>query len=172
VAADGSHETVVSDLGVACGLAFDRNGSLYVGDRSGTIFRVRDGRAEPFATLPASIAAFHLAMSPRDELFVSGPTLATYDHVYCIAADGSVRAVPATFGRPQGLAFSPEDGALYVVDALAGQGGVFRLQDVDDEPELVIAGSGLIGVAFGPSGDMAVTSNDTAYRFDGPTARG
>ena len=44
VAADGSFEQVATDLGVACGIAFDHEGSMYVGDRSGTIFRVRDGR--------------------------------------------------------------------------------------------------------------------------------
>src|SRR4030095_16333094 len=65
---EGRHEMVVSELGVACGLAFDGEGRLYVGDRSGTIFRVRDGHAEPFATLPASVAAFHLAISPEGEL--------------------------------------------------------------------------------------------------------
>ena len=69
---DGTHTQVASDLGVACGLAFDADGWMYVGDRSGTIFRVRDGTATPFATLPPSVAAFHLAMSPWGELFVSG----------------------------------------------------------------------------------------------------
>ena len=165
VSPEGKHELVVSELGVACGLAFDRAGDLYVGDRSGTIFRVRDNRAEPFATLPASVAAFHLAISPNGELFASGPTLSTYDHVYRIASDGSVRSVPATFGRPQGLAFSPE-GELHVVDALAGRSGLYRLKDLDGEPELLVAGCGFIGVAFGPSGELAVASNDTAYRFD------
>jgi sugar lactone lactonase YvrE len=163
---DGGHELVVSDLGVACGLAFDRNGWLYVGDRSGTIFRVRDGRAEPFATLPASVAAFHLAISPDGELFVSGPTLSTYDHVYRIGPEGEVHSVLATFGRPQGLAFSPDDGVLHVVDALAGRSGLYRLRDLDGEPELLVSGCGFIGVAFGPAGEMAIASNDTAYRFD------
>lgn len=166
VTPDGGHELVVPDLGVACGLAFDRNGWLYVGDRSGTIFRVRDGRTEPFATLPASVAAFHLAISPDGELFVSGPTLATYDHVYRIGPGGEVRSVLATFGRPQGLAFSPDDGVLHVVDALAGRCGLYRLRDLDGEPELLVSGCGFIGVAFGPAGEMAIASNDTAYRFD------
>jgi sugar lactone lactonase YvrE len=166
VTGDGKHELVASELGVACGLAFDRAGDLYVGDRSGTIFRVRDNRAERFATLPASVAAFHLAVSPDGELFASGPTLSTYDHVYRIGPDGSVRSVLATFGRPQGLAFSPAEGTLHVVDALAGRSGLFRLTDLDGEPELVVAGCGFIGVAFGPSGELAVVSNDTAYRFD------
>src|SRR3954469_7648285 len=63
VAADGSIETFATDLGVACGLAFAKDGTLFVGDRSGTIFRVSpDGHATTFASLPSSVAAFHLAI--------------------------------------------------------------------------------------------------------------
>jgi hypothetical protein len=130
VNADGTHERIASDLGVACGLAFDSDGTLYVGDRSGTIFRVKNGTAETFATLPASVAAFHLAISPSGELFVSAPTLASYDHVYRIDRDGGVRSLLTPFGRPQGLAFSPDEGVLHVVDALAGGSGLYRLPDL------------------------------------------
>src|SRR5207344_1681937 len=50
---DGSADTFATDLGVASGLAFARDGTLFVGDRSGTIFKVQaDGSASPFATLP------------------------------------------------------------------------------------------------------------------------
>ena len=52
IAGDGTPEQVASDLGVACGIAFDTDGWMYVGDRSGTIFRVREGRATAFASLP------------------------------------------------------------------------------------------------------------------------
>jgi sugar lactone lactonase YvrE len=162
---DGSHEQVASDLGVACGLTFDADGCMYVGDRSGTIFRVRDGKATPFATLPPSVAAFHLAMSGDGELFVSGPTLGTYDHIHRINRDGDVRTVPTPFGRPQGLAFSP-DGALHVIDALAGASGLYRFASIDAEPELVVSGGALVGVAFGPAGELVVASNDTVYRFE------
>jgi sugar lactone lactonase YvrE len=163
---DGTHERIASDLGVACGLAFDRDGHLYVGDRSGTIFRVKDGTAEAFATLPASVAAFHLAISPSDELFVSAPTLSSYDHVYRIDRDGGVRSLLTPFGRPQGLAFSPDGGVLHVVDALAGGSALYRFPDLDGEPELVATGPGFVGVAFGPEGELALASNETAYRFD------
>src|SRR4030095_17053610 len=71
IAADGTPEQVATDLGVACGIAFDQDGWMFVGDRSGTIFRVRDGRASAFAALPPSVAAFHLAMSPEGELHVT-----------------------------------------------------------------------------------------------------
>jgi sugar lactone lactonase YvrE len=104
-------------------------------------------------------------MSPEGELFVSGPTLGTYDHIHRISADGEVRRVPTSFGRPQGLAFSP-DGALHVVDALAGASGLYRFAALDSEPELVVSGGALVGVAFGPNGELVVSSNETVYRFE------
>ena len=163
--ASGTPVQVASDLGVACGLAFDGEGWLYVGDRSGTVFRVRDGTVVPFATLPPSVAAFHLAMSPGGDLFVTAPTLGSYDHVYKVDRHGGVEALPPAFGRPQGLAFAP-DGSLYVADALSAGGGVYRFADLRSEPELVVGGSGLVGVAFGADGACVVASNHTAYRFD------
>ena len=161
----GAHEQVASDLGVACGLAFDADGALYVGDRSGTIFRVRDGHASAFASLPPSVAAFHLAMSPQQDLFVSAPTLGSYDHIYRVSRSGDVHSIPTPLGRPQGLAFSP-DGVLHVVDALAGASGLYRFTSPDGPPELTVSGGALVGVAFGPNGELVVSSNDTAYRFD------
>ena len=165
VAENGSHEQVAADLGVACGIAFGDDGAMYVGDRSGTIFRIKDAQAAPFATLPPSVAAFHLAMSPSGELFVSGPTLGSYDHVYRIDRRGEIRTLSTPLGRPQGLAFAP-DGTLHVVDALAGASGVYRFTSEDRPPEIVISGGALVGVAFGPNGEVVVASNDTAYRFD------
>jgi sugar lactone lactonase YvrE len=162
---DGTHDQVASDLGVACGIAFDADGWMYVGDRSGTIFRVRDGRATAFASLPPSVAAFHLAMSPSGELFVSAPTLGAYDMVYRVSRTGDVQALPQPLGRPQGLAFSP-DGVLHVVDALAGASGVYRFASFDQEPELVVSAGSLVGLAFGPAGELVVASNETAYRFE------
>ena len=165
VAPDGTPEQVASDLGVACGIAFDADGWMYVGDRSGTIFRVRDGRATAFATLPASVAAFHLAMSPEGDLYVTAPTLGTYDPIYRIDRQGQISTIATTLGRPQGIAFGP-DGMLYVIDALAGSSGLHRMKG-DGWFEPVVAGAALVGVAFGPVGELVVASNETAYRFEG-----
>jgi len=55
---------------------------------------------------------------------------------------------------------------LYVVDALAGASGVYRLRpNRSDEPEQVIAGGELIGLAFDPTGGFVLASSDTVYRF-------
>jgi hypothetical protein len=163
VAEDGSAEPFATDLGIACGLAFAPDGSLFVGDRSGTIFSVdRSGKATVFASLPSSVAAFHLALGP-DALYVAAPTLSAYDVIYQIGFDGVVSVFSRAFGRPQGIAIGP-DHSLFVVEALAGASGLYRVQP-DSEPELVVAGSGLIGLAFDSHGAMVVCSSDTAYRF-------
>jgi sugar lactone lactonase YvrE len=164
---DGRYEVIASDLGVACGLAFGSDGSLFVGDRAGSIFRIdRNGRTETFATIPSSIAAFHLAMSPDGVLYVSAPTLASYDSVRRIYPDGRVEGLNIPFGRPQGLAFDPS-GVLHIVEALAGSSGVYAIRS-DREPELVVAGAGLVGVAFARNGEMVVASNDSVYSFPPP----
>jgi len=161
---DGTAHVFASDLGVACGLAFAPDGTLYVGDRSGTILKVdRGGHASTFASIPASIAAFHLALGRDGTLFVAAPTLSPHDAVYQIEPDGTVAVRTAGLGRPQGLAVDPS-GSLFVVEALAGSSGVYRLPD-GGAPELVLAGPGLVGVAFDPLGGVVVCSNDTAYRL-------
>ena len=151
-------------VGVACGLAFSKDGMLFVGDRSGTIFRVnQSGKTEAFASLPASVAAFHLALAPDGFVWVTAPTLSTYDPIYKVAPDGTVSTVEVRFGRPQGIAFDPH-GQPFVVEALAGSSGLYRLTAYG-KPELVLAGPNLIGVAFDSLGTMIVCSNETAYRL-------
>ena len=102
LAEDGSAEPFATELGMACGLAFAPDGTLFVGDRSGTIFSVDSiGQATVFASLPSSVAAFHLALGP-DALYVTGPTLST-----TTSSTGSIRRrvdiFSHAFGRPQGL---------------------------------------------------------------------
>jgi sugar lactone lactonase YvrE len=160
---DGRVASFATDLGVPCGLAFDGNGRLLVGDRSGTIFRVEpNGQATMIASVPSSVAAFHLAFGPDEALYVTAPTLSPYDSVFCVDRDGGVTIRYTGFGRPQGIAFGP-GGELFVVEALAGASGIYRLPK-QGPPELVLAGPGLVGLAFGAE-SVIVCSNETAYRL-------
>ncbi|MEI6668491.1 MAG: gluconolaconase [Acidobacteriota bacterium] len=164
---DHTLEVAAGELGVACGIAFGSDGTLYVGDRGGTIFRISPtGRVTPFVTLPASVVAFHLAIGPEDNLYVAAPTFDTCDRVYRVSRTGDIHVMSTQFGRPQGLACDA-DGHLYVSEAVAGGAGLYRV--FDGRPrELVLAASALVGVAFDPRGGLVVASNDTVYRLDVP----
>jgi sugar lactone lactonase YvrE len=169
VMADDRVEVFASELGVPTGLAFGGDGSLYVGDRSGSVFRVSPARqVETFASLPASVAAFHMAFGPDDCLYLTAPTLASRDAVYRVTPDRLVDVVYDGFGRPQGLAFDA-DGDLYVAEAAAGTAGLYRLRLGGADPpraELVAAVPAIVGVAFDPDGGVLMASNDTIWRVD------
>lgn len=173
VDARGLVERWAEDLGVPTGLAFGRDGALYVGDRSGSILRVVPGAApgaprqvETFASLPASVAAFHLAMGPDDCLYVSVPTLASRDVIYRVSSSRQVDTWYTGFGRPQGLAFD-RTGALLAVEALAGAAGLHRIDigAATPMPELIVAAAQLVGVASHPDGGLVLASSDTIWRL-------
>ncbi len=165
VTPDGEVEKFAEGLGVAFGLAFNHAGDLLVGDRSGTIHRVDpDGRHTALASIPPSVAAFHLAVAPDDTLVVSAPTLNSSDVLYRVSPDGEVTRWLEGFGRPQGLAFDAQ-GVLHVVDALAGDSVVYRIAG-DGHRTAVVSGAGLLGIAFDPlDGTMTVCTDDTIYRI-------
>lgn len=170
---DDRAELYATDLGVATGLACAPDGTLFVGDRSGTILRISAGQTgesarhvQPYASLPASVAAFHLTLAPDGCLYVTAPSLASHDVVYRITPEREVQVVCGGFGRPQGLACD-SSGALFVADALAGASGLYRvdLRATTPVPELVIAAPHLVGVTFGPAGEMYLASHDTVWRI-------
>ncbi len=111
-------------MGVATGLAFDTERNLYVGDRSGTIFKIApDRQIFVFATLEPSVAAYHLAFGPDGTLYVTGPTTSSYDAVYAIKRDGDIGVLHRGLGRPQGIAVDIA-GNVYVAASLGGRRGV------------------------------------------------
>ncbi|MCP5115587.1 MAG: gluconolaconase [bacterium] len=161
----GDLSVYVEGMGVATGLAFDGDENLYVGDRSGTIFKIsRDRQIFVFATIEASIAAYHLAMSPVGDLYVSGPTTSSFDSIHRVNPAGEVDVFYRGLGRPQGMAFDAA-GNLYVAASKNGRKGVVRI-DPGGEAELFLSGPNIVGLAFMPSRSMAVATNSALYRVD------
>ena len=161
------HEVVpfARDLGIATGLAFDKDGIMYVGDRTGTIYRVNGiGEAHEWASLEPSIAAYHLAFGPDGALYVTGPTVSSFDAVMRIDEHGDAEIFYRGLGRPGGLAFDTA-GNLYVAASLRGRRGVVRISPDGRAATLVVAGMNVIGLAFSADGDMAVATNDSAYKL-------
>jgi len=165
VTPEGRAEQWVEGMGVATGLAFDKHGNLYVGDRSGTIFKISPEREIfVFATLEPSVATYHLAFHPSGELYVTGPTISSFDCVYRITQGGDVLTFYRGLGRPQGLAFD-RDSNLYVTGSLGGRRGVVRINP-DGEAELALSGGGLVGLALLPSGRGILATSGAIFSVD------
>jgi len=162
---DGKAEQWIEGMGVATGIAFDRAGNLYVGDRSGTIFKINaDREVFVFATLEPSVAAYHLAFHPSGDLYVTGPTTSSFDRVFRITQGGEVLVFYRGLGRPQGLAFDRESN-LYVAASHGGRRGVVRITP-QGHAELVLSGSGLVGLALQPSGRALLTTTGALFALD------
>jgi sugar lactone lactonase YvrE len=163
VDAKGKTETYCEGMGIATGLALDAEGNLYVGDRTGTIFKISPERQIfVFATLEPSIAAYHLVTAPDGYLYVTGPTTSSFDCVYRVSSNGEVEVFYRGLGRPQGLAFDHR-GRLYVAASHGGRKGVFRLGP-DRQIEQVVSGPGIVGLAFLPGKEIILATNSSLYR--------
>lgn len=151
------------NLGVATGIAFDRSDTLYVGDRTGRIYKVNGiGEETPWAQLEPSVSAYHLAMGSDEALYVTGPTVASFDSVMRIDRDGEVSVFYKGLGRPQGLAFD-DDGNLLVAASLRGRRGIVRISPDGLQADMFVAGMNLVGLAFSATGDLAIASTDAIY---------
>src|SRR5277367_1090617 len=166
VTPDGRAEQWIEGMGIATGIAFDGDGNLYVGDRSGTIFKISPSREIfVFATLEPSVAAYHLAFHPSGDLYVTGPTPSSFDRVFRITQGGEVLVFYRGLGRPQGLAFD-RDGYLYVAASHGGRRGLVRISP-QGHADIALSGSNLVGVALQPSGRAILATSFTLG--SGPT---
>jgi sugar lactone lactonase YvrE len=159
-------------MGIATGIAFDRDGNLFVGDRSGTIFKVAQGggldggtlsdrQIFVYATLEPSMAAYHLAFNDEGTLFVAVPTTSSNQSIYAIDRDGRTTVFYQGLGRAQGMAFDVE-GNLYVAASLRGQRGIVRITP-QREASLAVSGNNLVGLAFLDDGCAALATRDALY---------
>jgi len=165
VVPSGQSEQWVEGMGIATGLAFDRAGNLFVGDRSGTIFKISASREIfVFATLEPSVAAYHLAFHPSGELYVAGPTTSSYDRVYRITQGGDVHVFYRGLGRPQGMAFD-KDANLYIAASYAGRRGIVRISP-QGHAEHVLSGSALVGLALTSTGRAILAANSALFTLD------
>ena len=152
-----------SDLGITTGIAFNRDGEMFVGDRSGAIYRVNEiGEGSVWVQLEPSVSAYHLAFGPDGALYVTGPTVSSFDTIVRIDEDGEQSIFYRGLGRPQGLAFDRE-GNLYVAASYQGRRGIFRISPDAKNAEIAVAGMNVVGLAFSPTGEMVVATNDTIY---------
>ena len=181
ISPEGHRWIYAEGLGIATGIAFDANDNLYVGDRSGTIFKIaapqsssqspQDSQkpADPkdifvFATLEPSMAAYHLAFNAAGTLFVTGPTTSSNQAIHAIAPDGTTSVFYQGLGRAQGMAFDIDEN-MYVAASLHGHRGIIRITP-DRRTSVAVSGSNLVGLAFLEDGCAALATRDALYHVD------
>jgi hypothetical protein len=187
----GAISTYAEGMGIATGIAFDREGNLFVGDRSGTIFKISTSetadlaRIPPsnisplataggheifvFATLEPSVAFYHLCFRADGVLMVTAPTTSSNQPIYAIDPHGNTTVFYRGLGRPQGMAFDV-DGNLYVAASLHGHRGIVRIWNSKEtnspQAELTVAGNDLVGLCFLDDGCAALATNSTIFHAD------
>ena len=128
-----------TDLGVACGIAFDQDGGC-TGEFDPARFSASaSGRATAFADDSAERRPPSTwRWSVEQELFVTAPTLNAYDYGTGSTRQGQVRTMPSPLGRPRDWRSRPTDAARRR-RAARGRGGV-RFTEPDAAPQLVLSG--------------------------------
>jgi sugar lactone lactonase YvrE len=111
------------------------------------------------------VSAYHLAFGPDAYLYVTGPTVASFDSVMRVNPDGEASVFYKGLGRPQGLAFDAL-GNLYVAASLRGRRGIVRISPDGKDAEMFVSGLNLVGLAFSSTGDLAVASTDSVYSVE------
>ncbi len=152
-----------SELGIATGLAFDKKGVMFVGDRSGTIYRIEGfGNADSFAVLEPSVSAYHMAFGNDERLYVTAPGLSSFDAIYTIDKNGYDKIFYRGLGRPQGIAFDRQEN-IYVAASFEGSRGIVKITPDGKNAEVFVAGMNIVGLCFTRKGEMIVATNDAVY---------
>ncbi|MCK4907927.1 MAG: SMP-30/gluconolactonase/LRE family protein [Spirochaetes bacterium] len=155
---NGSYEVFSQGMGEAFGMAMDSNGHLYVGDRTGSIFKVNhSGNAEFFTALPSSVVGYHLAIDSKDRLYVTVPLDIGENIIYRISPSGDVEEFVKDLSEYNGIAVNSED-TVFVVESNRGYGSVLKIDPETGEKTRSISGEKIVGLCFNKSDDLYIAT--------------
>lgn len=158
----GEFEVFSQGLGNVFGIAINRIGEIFVGDQSGSLFKIDStGKASFFASIPDSFKGYHFCVSPEDEIYFSVPSSIGKNSIYKINSSGKLETILETMHIVGGIAFCPE-GNFYWIENTREEGAIFR-KNKQGKIEKVFSSSFVLGLCFNPVGDMILTDLHNIY---------
>jgi len=166
----GEYELFSQGLGSAYGLAVNSLGAIFVGDQTGSLFKVDStGRASFYAAIPESFKGYHFTFSSKDELYFTVPSSVGKNYIYRLNAKKELELILETMNVLGALAFS-EDGSLYWAENSREEGMIYRLSP-EQEKEKVVSGSFMLGLHFNPKGDLITSDLNNLYLINNELLR-
>jgi hypothetical protein len=158
----GDFEVYSQGLGSVFGLAINSLGEIYVGDQTGSLFKVdATGRASFQASLPESFKGYHFIFSPDNELYISLPSSVGKNYIYKMNTKREIEPFIESINILGGIAFSPE-GDFHWIENSREEGIVYK-KNKDGSVQKILGGNFLLGIAFNPIGDLIVTDLHCIY---------
>jgi len=160
---DGTKTTAVSGLVSARGLAFDANGTLYVGQYTGTIVKIVNGTITPFASGFTNQSNLVLAFDKYGYLFVAD---FAGDAITKIAPDGTKTPFVSGIDGPAGLAFDRFGNLFVSVYGPTATGGV--IYKYANTGRTTFSPADLVnpkGLAFDASGNLYQADGARIYKY-------
>jgi hypothetical protein len=155
----GDQATILADTKESAinALAVDRAGTIYAGTTSGRIYRVVQGKAQAFATLPGVDSVLSLAMDKAGTgLYAGTGSEGKVFHVDPQGASSVLFTVDDTFVVSLALA---ADGTLYA--GTSGKGLLYRITAAGRGSVLFDSpGNDLHAIAFAPNGTLYAIVNE------------
>ena len=147
------------------GLAFNSKNELYVGDRTGSIFKVsKDGKAYFFSSLHQSYIAYHMSIDNDDNLYVTNPVHMGENYIYKFDKDGNKSIFH--FGLSLFHAFTfDSDNNMYLAESKRRESRIIRITP-DKKIDVILCGSNFIGCKFDSQNNLIVASSTSLYKIN------
>ena len=136
---------------------------MFVGDRSGTIYRVGFRKSRIFCHL--SNRPFRLIIWHSDEtenFIVTAPGLSSFDAFTELTKTASTKFFIADSADRKDWHLTAKE-ILYVAACLRGRHGIVKISADGEEAEIFVAGMNVVGLCFTRKGEMIVATNETIY---------
>ncbi|MDH4130139.1 MAG: hypothetical protein OEV44_15400, partial [Spirochaetota bacterium] len=153
-------------LGIAFGLAFNKKGDLYVGDRTGSIFSIdSQGQASFYASIPQSYIAFHMNFDNEDNLYVSNPVHMGENIIFRVDKNnGKFKVFYSGLSLFHGFIFDSKN-TLYLAETKRNESRIIKIVS-GKYVSTILTGTNFLGLTFDKNLNLVVATSNSLYLIE------